>query len=285
MSIQFQIEELPDYLAARFTGVGAAEEIWQRFGFVGERCKRANKNKLLLDIWEAEWEGTLASRFLLGDESEVFLDYKLIKFTPEGGRIWVELRRGDTGVHFVVRDTGQGIAPDLLPYVFDRFKQGDASAARRFGGLGLGLALAKHLVELHGGAVSVESPGEGRGATFTVNMPICAVRGDSETDGRRDGKAAPAQITRRPRAPMLEGVRALVVDDEADARELLAATLEMHGVLVTSADSADAALAEIEARLGDSEAEPFNVLISDIGMPGADGYELIRRVRGARTNA
>jgi signal transduction histidine kinase len=88
-----------------------------------------------------------------------------IKFTPEGGRVWVELRRGDAGVQIVVRDTGQGIAPDLLPYVFDRFNQGDASAARRFGGLWLGLALAKHLVELHGGGVSAESPGEGRGAT------------------------------------------------------------------------------------------------------------------------
>ena len=203
-----------------------------------------------------------------------------IKFTPEGGRVWVELRRGDAGVQILVRDTGQGIAPNLLPYVFDRFKQGDASAARRFGGLGLGLALAKHLVELHGGGVAVESPGESRGATFTVNLPIRAVRGDSGTEERRDGKAAPDQFTRRrPRAPMLEGVRALVVDDEADARELLTATLEMHGVLVTSANSTDAALAEIEARLGDSGVEPFDVLISDIGMPGADGYELIRRVR------
>jgi CheY-like chemotaxis protein len=203
-----------------------------------------------------------------------------IKFTPEGGRVWVELRRGDAGVQFVVRDTGQGIAPDLMPYVFDRFKQGDASSARRFGGLGLGLALVKHVVELHGGSMEVESPGEGLGATFTINLPIRAVKGDSRTDGRRDGKAAPDQFTRlHSRGPMLEGVRALVVDDEASARELLAATLEMHGVLVTSADTADAALAEIEARLGDSKAEPFDVLISDIGMPGADGYELIRRVR------
>jgi CheY-like chemotaxis protein len=128
--------------------------------------------------------------------------------------------------------------------------------------------------------VAVESQGEGLGATFTVNLPIRAVRGDSGTEERRDGKAAPDQFTRRrPRAPMLEGLRALVVDDEADARELLTATLEMHGAWVTSPNSTDAALAEIEARLGDSEAEPFDALISDIGMPGADGYELIRRVR------
>jgi PAS domain S-box-containing protein len=203
-----------------------------------------------------------------------------IKFTPEDGRVWVELRRGDAGMQIVVRDTGQGIAPDLLPYVFDRFKQGDSATSRRFGGLGLGLALAKHLVELHGGGVAVESPGEGRGATFTVNLPIRAVKGDSGSEGQRDGETAvdwrPHRSTRTAR---LDGVRALVVDDEAGARELLTITLKLHGVSVACADSADAAISAIESRLGESDAEPFNLLISDVGMPGVDGYELIRGLR------
>jgi PAS domain S-box-containing protein len=203
-----------------------------------------------------------------------------IKFTPEGGHVWVELRRGDAGVQIVVRDTGPGIAPDLLPYVFDRFKQGDSATSRRFGGLGLGLALVKHLVELHGGGVAVESPGEGLGATFTVNLPMSAVKGDSESDGQRDGETAVDWRARRSkRTARLDGVRALVVDDEAGARELLTITLELHGVLVECADSAEAAISAIESRLGESGAEPFDVLISDVGMPGVDGYELIRRVR------
>jgi len=105
-----------------------------------------------------------------------------IKFTPGGGRVQVELGRSGAGVQIVVRDTGQGIGPDLLPYVFDRFKQGDSTISRRYGGLGLGLALVKHLVELHGGSVAVESPGEGKGATFTVNLPVRAVKGGSGTD-------------------------------------------------------------------------------------------------------
>src|SRR5262249_31363535 len=111
-----------------------------------------------------------------------------IKFTSDGGRVWVELRRGGPGVQIIVRDTGQGISSALLPYIFDRFKQGDSSVSRRFGGLGLGLALVKHLVELHGGSVMVESPGEGRGATFTVSLPAPTVRGDSRTEGQRGGE-------------------------------------------------------------------------------------------------
>ncbi len=203
-----------------------------------------------------------------------------IKFTPAGGQVWVELRRGGAGVQIVVRDTGQGIAPDLLPYVFDRFRQGDSSAARRFGGLGLGLALVKHLVEFHGGAVTVESPGEGQGATFTVNLPVRAVKGGKETEGGKDGEATVDWRARRgTRTAKIEGLRALVVDDEAGARELLTITLELYGVSVTSADSVEAALAEIESRMEDGADAPFDILISDVGMPGADGYELIRRVR------
>ena len=183
-------------------------------------------------------------------------------------------------MQIVVHDTGQGISPDLLPYVFDRFKQGDSAASRRHGGLGLGLALVKHLVELHGGSVAVESSGEGQGATFTVNLPVRAVKGDSGTKSQRDEQTVVApRLGRRTRTIRLEGVRALVVDDEPGARELLAATLEQYGVLVTGADSAEAALAALESRFGEEASEPFDILISDIGMPGADGYELMRQVR------
>ncbi|MGE0131683.1 MAG: PAS domain S-box protein [Blastocatellales bacterium] len=203
-----------------------------------------------------------------------------IKFTPKDGRVWIELRRGGPGVQIVVRDTGQGINPDLLPYIFDRFKQGDSSTSRRFGGLGLGLALVKYLVELHGGSVMAESLGEGGGAIFTVSLPVRAVRAGGEAASRMDmEKVFDHRAFRGRRPASLSGVRALVVDDEAGARELLAATLEQHGALVTGVDSADAALAEIESRLEDEVAAPFDVLISDIGMPGADGYELVRRVR------
>jgi PAS domain S-box-containing protein len=204
-----------------------------------------------------------------------------IKFTPDGGRVWVGLRRGGPGVQIIVRDTGQGISPDLLPYVFDRFKQGDSSVSRRFGGLGLGLALVKHLVELHGGSVMVESPGEGQGATFTVSLPARAVKGDVEAKRRGEREtvvARPALHGLRPAS--LSGVRALVVEDEAGALELITLALEQQGALVTGVDSAAAALTALESQPeGKVARAPFDVLISDIGMPGADGYELIRRVR------
>jgi PAS domain S-box-containing protein len=204
-----------------------------------------------------------------------------IKFTPDGGRVWVGLRRDGSGAQIIVRDTGQGISPDLLPYVFDRFKQGDSSVSRRFGGLGLGLALVKHLVELHGGSVVAESPGEGRGATFTVSLPAAAVKGDVDAESRGEWETVVARLAPRgPRPTSLSGLRALLVEDEAGARELITLTLEQNGALVTSVDSAASALAALESRLEDGTARmPFDVLISDIGMPDADGYELIRRVR------
>ena len=201
-----------------------------------------------------------------------------IKFTPSGGRVRVELRRGGSGVQIVVDDTGEGINPDLLPYVFDRFKQSGSESSLRYGGLGLGLPLVKHLVELHGGSVAVESPGAGQGATFIVNLPVRAVKGDSGIE-KQEEAAIDRRAGRRPRTAKIEGVRALVVDDEAGARELLVATLEQYGLLVMGVDSTAAALAALESQFGDQASEPFDILISDIRMPGADGYELIQRVR------
>jgi PAS domain S-box-containing protein len=202
-----------------------------------------------------------------------------IKYTPAGGRVRIELRRGGPGLQIIVADTGQGIGPDLLPYVFDRFKQAD-STSRRYGGLGLGLALVKHLVELHGGTVTVDSQGEGRGATFTVNLPMRAVKGDSGAETQRTGESAVQSAPDRTiRTRRLEGVHALVVDDEPGARELLTAVLEQYGVVVTGADSSAAALNVLESQFRDDAPDPCDILISDIGMVGGDGYELMQQVR------
>jgi CheY-like chemotaxis protein len=147
--------------------------------------------------------------------------------------------------------------------------------------LGLGLALVKHLVELHGGSVMVESPGEGQGATFTVSLPVRAVKGDVEVKSRGEWGTVVARPAPQGLLPAsLNGVRALVVEDEAGARELITLALEQHGAQVTGVDSAAAALAALESKLeGAAARAPFDVLISDIGMPSGDGYELIRRVR------
>jgi signal transduction histidine kinase len=132
-----------------------------------------------------------------------------VKFTPSGGHVQIELRRSGASVEIVVRDTGQGISSDLLPYVFDRFKQGDSASSRRYGGIGLGLALVKHLAELHGGSVAVESPGEGQGATFTVTLPVRAVKGESDTGRQVERETAiDRRAARKARTTRLEGVRA-----------------------------------------------------------------------------
>ena len=184
-----------------------------------------------------------------------------IKFTPASGCVEVRLAAIGTNAQIQISDTGQGIAPQFLPYVFDYFRQADSATTRAFGGLGLGLAIVRHLVELHGGSVKAESPGEGQGATFTVTLPMLASQG--ETSARE-----PAAIAQ----PNLAGVRVLVVDDEADTCDLLVFVLEPVGMVVKTAASAAEALKLIELF------RP-QLLISDIGMPGMDGYELIRAVR------
>jgi PAS domain S-box-containing protein len=199
-----------------------------------------------------------------------------VKFTPKGGRVKVVISERESQIEIAVSDTGRGIDPDFLPYVFDRFRQAEASTTRRHGGLGLGLAIVRHLVELHGGKVAADSLGEGQGATFTVSLPIPAVRHEAPTEPEAVMSDQEEDRLLLEQAPSLAGLRLLVVDDEPDARDLLTVALQQRGALVTKADSAGAALEELSA-------QPFDVLISDIEMPEVDGYELIRRLRGMET--
>jgi signal transduction histidine kinase/ActR/RegA family two-component response regulator len=185
-----------------------------------------------------------------------------IKFTPRGGRVEVELRQSGPGVEVRVSDTGIGIRPDFLPYVFDRFRQAESSTTRAHGGLGLGLSIVRHLVELHGGTVAVESPGEGQGTTFIVHLPV---RSAALAVDRRQSHPAWS-------APPLDGLHVLVLEDEADTRELVTLTLTQGGAQVTAVPSAAEALAALDRSLPD-------VLVSDIGVPGEDGYSLLRKLR------
>jgi len=194
-----------------------------------------------------------------------------IKFTPRDGRVQVRLRREQSHVELVVADDGQGISPSFLPFVFDRFRQADAKSTRVAGGLGLGLAIVRSIVELHGGVVSAQSDGEGRGATFTVRLPTAPLRADASTPSAQGlGESANPRALECPAS--LAGTRILVVDDEAETRELLRYLLQQCGSLVTIVD--DAARATDAVREG-----TYDVLISDVGMPEFDGYALIRSVR------
>jgi CheY-like chemotaxis protein len=190
-----------------------------------------------------------------------------IKFTPKGGRVNVTLERVESSISLSVEDSGQGIEPEFLPFIFERFRQADGSTTRRYGGLGLGLALARHLVEAHGGTIRVESRGRGLGAKFTAVLPVQAVLSE--------------QVSERPSAPeyvtplesiSLSGMTVLVVDDQLDARELLATVLRASGAAVITASNAEEALKVLSV-------DQIDVLISDVGMPDVDGYELMRRVR------
>jgi PAS domain S-box-containing protein len=191
-----------------------------------------------------------------------------IKFTPKGGHIEVTLQRVDSHVETCVADSGIGMDQALVPHVFERFRQADASTSRQHGGLGLGLSLVKHIVELHGGSVSGVSAGLGQGATFRVQLPVAALRRSSLA--RKEGRdSRPASL-----APLadLSNVRILVIDDDHDALELIQRVLRDTGATVATASSGEEALVEIARQSPD-------VLISDIGMPGMDGYELVRSVR------
>jgi PAS domain S-box-containing protein len=193
-----------------------------------------------------------------------------IKFTPKGGKVQILLECVNSNVEVCVIDTGEGVAAEFLPYVFERFQQGDASTTRRHGGLGLGLAIVKQLVELHGGHVRVQSAGIGQGATFTVSLPLRAVFSETEEERRkprtaiRDDRSLPDVS--------LTNVHVLVVDDELDSRDLVKRLLKMAGARVSLACSAAEAMKRIVAERPD-------VLVCDVGMPGEDGYSLIGRLR------
>ncbi|MBD1865279.1 MULTISPECIES: PAS domain-containing protein [Trichocoleus] len=184
-----------------------------------------------------------------------------VKFTPAGGQVRIRLEHFDSCAHITVSDTGQGIAPEFLPYVFEYFRQADATTTRKSGGLGLGLAIVRHLVELHGGTVEAESPGVGKGATFTVRLPLMPLQ-----------PIAPQHPPASEPAADLNGIQVLVVDDEADSRDFVAFVLEQAGAKVLTAKTAAEALSLL------MHSKP-NVLLSDIGMPNMDGYMLMQQVR------
>ena len=194
-----------------------------------------------------------------------------VKFTPKRGTVQVRLARVDSHVEVVVSDTGVGITPEFLPHIFERFRQADSATTREHGGLGLGLAIVRHLVELHGGTIDAASGGRGQGATFRVRLPLMGVQPEPQAsrpgvpradDGNRDGAL-----------PDLRRVHVLVVEDDADSRAIVQETLEAAGARVTTAGSAAEALAALKQLRPD-------VLLADIGMPGEDGYGLIARIRG-----
>jgi PAS domain S-box-containing protein len=195
-----------------------------------------------------------------------------VKFTPTGGRIEVRLDRVDSSARITVSDSGRGIGANFLPYVFDRFRQADGTYTRGHGGLGLGLAIVRHLVEMHGGTVSAHSRGEGQGATFTVELPLLATPPRNAEFGIGNETSA----TRTPDSLVLKGLRVLVVDDEADARELFTVLLEQRGAKVMAVASSDEALTLLAET---PPGERPDILLADIAMPEMDGYELIAKVR------
>ncbi len=194
-----------------------------------------------------------------------------IKFTNKGGRVQVRLERVNSHIELIVSDTGVGIAEEFLPHVFERFRQADSGLTRKTGGLGLGLSIVRHLVELHGGTAHVESAGPGQGATFTVRLPLMIVRPQETSKTPREHPLAEAR-TPLEALTNLRGVHVLAVDDEADALGLMRVVLETAGARVTLASSAAAALETL------ASARP-DVLVADVGMPEVDGFELIQRVR------
>jgi signal transduction histidine kinase len=224
---------------------------------------------------EITTEGTM----LLGDAGRLQqvvwnLLSNAVKFTPAGGRVTVSLMRQDADLSLVIEDTGKGIAPHFLPHVFDRFRQADASTTRPHAGLGLGLAIVRHLIEQHGGTVEAFSDGEGCGSRFVVTLPIAAadIRESTASSPR-----APLHDAAHP-LPDLQGVRVLVVDDESDSRVLLQRLFEQRRAAVETSHSVADAIEKLSRA-------PFDVVISDIGMPEQDGYDLVQQLRALPSGA
>jgi signal transduction histidine kinase/ActR/RegA family two-component response regulator len=202
-----------------------------------------------------------------------------VKFTPRGGRIEVRLDRADSQAEISVTDTGQGISPEFLPHVFERFRQADSTSTRKHSGLGLGLSIVRHLIEMHGGKVEAHSDGEGQGATFRVMLPLMALRKERASSARdpSQGEGAPGVENGDSAGPALslKGLRVLIVDDEPDAREMLDLMLKQHDADVKVTETARGALELMEQWKPD-------ILVSDIGMPVEDGYSLIHQVRALK---
>jgi PAS domain S-box-containing protein len=234
--------------------------------------------RLIVDV-DPEVGATLADRDRLHQVMWNLL-INAVRFTPRGGRIMVNADRTDSGIVIRVQDTGAGIASEHLPHIFERFRQVDSSTTRSHGGLGLGLAIVRHLVESHGGTVQAESEGIGRGTTFTVRVPVRPLSETAECEsGSRIGGEALATCGDAAPARTLQDVRVLAVDDDSDSLELVRVVLEGAGASVTTAHSAGAALEALELR------GPFEIIVSDIGMPEMDGYALMRRVRARAIGA
>jgi len=193
-----------------------------------------------------------------------------VKFTPKGGRIQVKIQRINSHVEIVVSDSGVGISKEFLPYVFDRFRQADATTTRIHGGLRLGLSIVRQLVDLHGGSVSVHSEGEGKGTTFTITLPFVGVLSQNEAESVHPAQGE--EVISFDGLPSLQGLKVLVVDDEADTRELISEVLRECGSEVITSNSAADALVALEEHKPD-------ILISDLGMPDEDGYSLISKIR------
>ena len=228
----------------------------------------ADAKGITIDIVAEEGSGSM-----VGDEARLQqavwnLLANAIKFTPGAGRVTVSRRRRDGDIEVEVADTGEGIDATVLPFVFDRFRQGDSGTTRTHMGLGLGLAIVRHIVELHGGRVSVSSGGRGAGSTFLFSLPALPSEELAVANAGRPKAASPE----RPSAIQLAGVRVLIVDDDHDARELVTEVLRSRGAEVTAVASADDCLSALDRQVPD-------VLLSDIAMPGHDGLELMRRVR------